>query len=258
MNPNSETINEITPRRTRRGRASESELVKPAGEKMSSYQLPKQPSSHRTYQMEFSLLKRQREIPHHLISSQIALEMLMDCYNIQLLKSDGENKYYLPNVCSTDESVLGRDYFESIQSMRENLCAYGLPPMAKGAKLSTAKLQDLESWIRCANISTLRDVSTNDVPQYVDVRPKDARKIFKGLGYTLSDNTQTYVLPGISMHKSKLGHDRFNTLSDLINHIARFGLDSSLMLDAQDLPFSEKERLELEVFVASVATFDVG
>ena len=190
----------------------------------------------------------------------MALETLVDCYNIHVLNRDGNDYYCMPNVRSTEgeDSILGRDYFESIQCMRQNLCAYGFPPLAKGSKMHAAKLQELESWVRLANVSALRDQQTVDVPQDHDVRPKDARKILKSLRYAFSDNTQIYLLPGTSAHKSRLGHDRFNTFIDLVNHVARFGLDDSEVLDARDLPFSEKERLELDVFIAAVATFDVG
>jgi hypothetical protein len=235
-------------------------VVKRAETKMvgnhSTTQLPK----YRAYEIEFNQLQSQRKFPLRLMSSHMALETLVDCYNIHVMNRDGKDYFCMPNVRLTDgdDSILGRDYFESIQCMRENLCAYGFPPLAKGSKILTAKLQELESWVRLANVSALRDKQTADVPQDHDVRPKDARKILKSLRYTFSDNTQTYLLPGTSAHKSRLGHDRFNTVINLVNHVARFGLDDSEVLDARDLPFSEKERLELDVFIAAVATFDVG
>jgi hypothetical protein len=193
------------------------------------------------------------------MSSQMALETLVDCYNIHVLNKGDKDYYCLPYVslAEGEDSIPGRDYFENIQLLRENLCAYGLPPLTKGSKMNTAKLQELESWVRLANVGALRDEPSTNIPQH-NVRPKGARKILKGFKYVFSDNTQTYLLPGTSAHKSRLGHNRFNSFIDLVNHVARFGLDDSELHDAHKLPHLEKERLELEVFMASIATFDVG
>lgn len=261
MNPNSGLVNEITPRRTRSGRATESELGKPAEiHKSSNHFSNKQAPNSRAYHIEFNQLTKQRKFPLRLLSSQTALETLIDCYNIHVLNRGGKDYYCLPHVSLTEDedSMLDRDYFEHIKSMRENLCAYGLPPLAKGSKISAAKLKDLESWVRLANVSALHSEQTANIPQDIDVRSKGARKILKGLKYAFCDKTQTYLLPGISAHKSRLGQSRFNFFIDLVNHVARFGLDDSKVIGADILPFSQMQRLELEVFLASVSTFDVG
>ena len=257
INPNSEQVNEITPRRTRsrRADATESELVNPGLKKSQ----PKQVSKKRRYQIEFNELELHRELPNQLMSSQKALEMLIDNYNINVIK----DHYYLPNangsLAEDDEDyVLGVDYFSTIQDMRENLCAFGLPPIAKGSKLSETSEEDLDAWVRCANIRPL--ISMNEsvsVPEVVELKPNDARKVLKALGYTLSDNTHTYLLPGTTMHQSRLGQDQFDTVIDLINHIARFGLDDTQKPDDSDTQISEEDRVNFEIFVASVATFDV-
>ena len=257
INPNSEQVNEITPRRTRsrRADATESELVNPGLKKSQ----PKQVSKKRRYQIEFNELELHRELPNQLMSSQRALEMLIDNYNINVIK----DHYYLPNANGSlaadgGDYVLGVDYFSTIQDMRENLCAFGLPPIAKGSKLSETSEEDLDAWVRCANIRPL--ISMNEsvsVPEVVELKPKDARKVLKALGYTLSDNTHTYLLPGTTMHQSRLGQDQFDTVIDLINHIARFGLDDTQQPDDSDIQISEEDKVNLEIFVASVATFDV-
>ena len=261
MSPNSAVFNEITPRRTRSARANESESVKPTElHKAIQQSLTNQTRKCRAYQIEFNQLTYQRKFPLRIIDSQMALETLVVCYNVHVINKVDKEYYCLPNVSleEGEDSMLGRDFFENLQLMRENLCAYGLPPLTKGSKINTAKLQELESWVRCANVSALRDEPSANVPQDIDMRPKGAMKILKGLKYAFSDNTQTYLLPGTSAHKSRLGHNRFNSFIDLVNHVARFGLDDSNLHDNHKLPFSEKERLELEVFMASVATFDVG
>lgn len=257
INPNSEQVNEITPRRTRsrRADATESELVNPGLKKSQ----PKQVSKKRRYQIEFNELELHRELPNQLMSSQKALEMLIDNYNINVIK----DHYYLPNANGSlaeddGDYVLGVDYFSTIQDMRENLCAFGLPPIAKGSKLSETSEEDLDAWVRCANIRPL--ISMNEsvsVPEVVELKPKDARKVLKALGYTLSHNTHTYLLPGTTMHQSRLGQDQFDTVIDLINHIARFGLDDTQKPEDSDTQISEEDRVNFEIFVASVATFDV-
>jgi hypothetical protein len=198
--------------------------------------------------MDFNQLEQQRNLPSQLISSKEALSILVDNYNAEVIKRGGVDHYCLPlteGECSTQ-------YFETLQDLRENLCAFGLPPMVKRSSLSEKKGLDLESWIRCANMEALRDPNAA-LPQDIVLRPRDASRILKGLGY----NMHTYVLPGTLSHKSKLGYDRFEKLIDLINHLARFGLDDSWKPAEPKYSFSEEDRLQLEAFVASVATFDV-
>lgn len=255
INPNGEQVNEISPRRrTRSSRsdATESELVIP-GLTKSQPQAKK-----RRFQNEFNELKLHRELPKQIMSSQKALEMLKDNYNISVIK----DHYYLPKNGGLAEDdghcVLGVDYFSTIQEMRENLCAFGLPSIAKGSKLSETSERELDAWIRCANIRLLRSSDESvSVPQFVKLMPKVARKVLKSLGYTLSDNTHTYLLPGTTMHQSRLGQDQFDTVIDLINYIARFGLDDTQKPDDSDIQISEEDIVNFEIFVASVATFDV-
>mmetsp|Transcript_11814 Transcript_11814/g.25906 ORF Transcript_11814/g.25906 Transcript_11814/m.25906 type:complete len:893 (-) Transcript_11814:67-2745(-) len=90
------------------------------------------------------------------------------------------------------------------------------------------------------------------------MRPNEAKTLLKNLGYAFSPNYGTCVLPGTLMHKSKPGQDQFDKIIDLFNDIARFGLVTADKKHSDDeLSVSDEERLNLEVFVASVATFDV-
>jgi hypothetical protein len=204
------------------------------------------------FQTEFSKLECQREFPNHLLGSQEALKLLTGNYNI----SEAKSYYCLPGISLSEgeESMLGRDYFETIQDMRESLCAYGLPPIAKNSKLSVSRKKELEAWVRCANISALSSNDSIAVPELVELIPKNAMKVLRAFGYTLSNKAHTYVLPGKSMHNSKLGLDRFEKTIDLINHIARFGLDTNI---DSNMDISEEDKLNLEIFVAKVATFDL-
>jgi hypothetical protein len=129
--------------------------------------------------------------------------------------------------------------------------------MVQGATTTDEKaLESLDYWIRCANITGLREPGAV-VPQDVYMQPKVARKILKGLGYTVSS---LYMLPGTIAHESRLGHDRFHKLLDLFNHIAKFGL-ADYRRDMSGNPkyaFTDDDMLKFEVLVVSGATNDVS
>jgi len=167
IDPNCENVNEITPRRAKRSStAAATELSKPAVRNITrtpAVQI-KQTSKIRSFQMEFNKLEEQRSFPQQLMKSENARSMLIDNYNFSMLERDGEEYYCLPNVALTEgeNSMLGRDYFETLQDMRENLCAFGLPPIAKGSKLTDTNVEDLDLWIRFANTEALCD--NDDVP----------------------------------------------------------------------------------------------
>ena len=263
INPGSGDAHEISPRRPRRGGAqssgNERHLAAQVGPIANGSDSFKQTTKHRNYMVEFNEIREniQRTFPSQLMSSDEALSTLVDNYNFRILERDGEEYFCLPNVglIEDEDSLLGRDYFETTLDMRENLCAFGLPSMLKGSKLSEAQIQGLESWVRCANIAGHCEEPVA-IPECVDMKPSTARSILKQLGYTFSSNVDSVVLPGVSFHDSTQGIDRFDKLMDLFNHIARFGLAASKPGD--DFSESEKEqRLQLEVFIASTATFDV-
>ena len=238
---------------------TESALVRPAEQKITRppVQQKKHALNHGAYQMEFNELLIQRTFPSKLMSSQDALSILVDNYNFSVLQRDGEEYYCLPNVSLTEreEFMPGRDYFETVQDMRENLCAFGLPPIAKGTKLSEATVKDLEFWVRCANMDALQGEDPAVVPYPVRPKPKEAKATLKRLGYTLCDNYNLVLLPETSCHKSKPGINRSERIIDIFNHVARFGLETETA--ESELAVLQEERLNLEVFVATVATFDV-
>ena len=253
IDPSSEGVHEISPRRSRSGRSSANES-EPVTVKSAS-QPKRQTNKGRAYQMEFNELanSKPRSMPSRLMSSKEALAMLVENYNFSVMKREDRDYYCLPKVgfAESEDSVLGRDYFETVQEMRENLCAYGLPSIAKDARLSADDTMALESWVRCAHV----DLVGSGIPVCDGMKPKEARGVLKGLGYCFSDNVGAMVLPGTSLHNAKPGVDRFDKLIGLFNHIARFGLDADT--PESKLGVSKEERLKLQVFVASVATFDV-
>jgi hypothetical protein len=132
--------------------------------------------------------------------------------------------------------------------------------MVKGATTNNNNddkaLENLAYWVRCANITALREPSAV-VPQDVTMKPKVARKILKELGYTVSS---LYMLPGTLSHKSRIGYDTFDKLQDLFNHIARFGLVDCrrYMSGNPTYSFSDDDMLEFEILVVSGATYDVN
>jgi cell division control protein 6 len=193
-------------------------------------------------------MQPQRKLSIQIMKSEDAFDFLVNCYNVEVVERDGAKHYSLPLT----ESECSTHYFETLQELRENLCAFGLPPLVKGTTLSDEKWLQLESWIRCANIDALRE-TTVTVPQDIVLKPREASTLLRALGY----NTYTYMLPGTVSHKSNLGYDRFEKLIELTNHIARFGLDDSCKRSDSKYPFSREDRLNFEVFAATRATFDV-
>lgn len=251
--PVSDAVNEITPRRTRR-RCTDSGFV---SEPKVNTGRSKQALSQQAYRAEFDSLEIQRSLPARLVSSKEALSTLVDSYNFSVVQRDGHEYYCLPTVAlmEGEDSVLGVHYFETVQDMRENLCAFGLPPIAKGAKLSDGAITGLESWVRCAHMVVVRDDGEGGPPEVVRPKLKQVKTWLKQLGYTFRDNFHMVLLPGARCVGSKPGVDRFDSIIDLFNHVARFGLDTDKA--ESEVTVSEENQLTLEVFVASVATFDV-
>ena len=215
----------------------------------------KQALGHREYQMAFIGLKTQRKMDLSQIDSDKSFELLVEHYNFTELHSYDEahygNSYFcFPDVEPTEKFKLGVDFFESLQDMREYLCAYGLPPRAKRTRISDNDMAKLEQWVRSAHIKEPYDetVSLSD-----EMKPREAKNILKGLGYHFSNQFGYYLLPDATSHKSQVGRDRFEQLIDLFNHIARFGLSSS-----RDGGVSSSADLQkLQLFIASIATNDL-
>lgn len=250
-------MNEITPRRSRSKRSSDAaESSKDVEDLLQrSPKEQKQTLDHREYQMTINSLETQREMDLSQIDSGKSFELLAEYYNISELTSYdptlyGNTYFCFPDVEPTEKFKLGVDYFESLQDLREYLCAYGLPPRAKRSRISDNDVAKLEQWIRSAHIKEPYDeyVTASD-----RMKPKEVKNILKGLGYHFSKQFDFYLLPDTSCHKSQVGRDRFEQLIDLFNHIARFGLSSSG--DGGVSSIADLQRLQL--FIASIATNDL-
>ena len=250
-------MNEITPRRSRSKRSNDAaESSKDIEDLLQrSPKEQKQALGHREYQMTFNSLETQRQMDLSQIDSVKSYELLAEHYNISELTSYDEalygSKYFcFPDVEPTEKFKLGVDFFESLQDMREYLCAYGLPQRAKRTRISDSDMAELEQWIRSAHIKEPYDEYATASDR---MKPKEVKNILKGLGYHFSKQFDFYLLPDTSCHKSQIGRDRFVRLIDLFNHIARFGLSSSA--DGGVSSIADLQRLQL--FIARIATNDL-
>lgn len=257
IDPDKENVNEITPRRSRSKRSSDAAESSKDAESLlqRSPAEHKQALGHREYQMTFNKLEPQRQMDLSQIDSANAWKLLTENYNFSEMTSYdplhyGNTYFCFPEVAPSEKFKLGVDFFESLQDMRQYLCAYGLPPRAKRTRISDSDMAELEQWIRCAHIDEPYDEYATTS---VRMKPKEVRSILKGLGYRFSKRFDFYLLPGTSCHKSQVGKDRFEQLIDLFNHIARFGLSSN----GDGCAFSVAEVQRLQLFIASIATNDL-
>ncbi|KAL7553128.1 hypothetical protein ACHAWF_016382 [Thalassiosira exigua] len=258
IDPVSENVNEVTPRRLRRRDKGSASVTAPMEcFTAASTAHSRNTLKHREYQNKFNeLLEKRRSMPVKLVSSQYALSLLCEHYDFRVVEHDGAEYFCLPGVNPTedDDSKLGRDYFETVQDLREDLCAFGLPLLPKGSKLSDASSEDLVWWIRCATIGSLSGGGAAEVPECrtACMKPKEARNILKNLEYRFTKDFSTVVLPETKFDEGRDGVDQFHSVEDLFNNISRFGLAAG---PESNVP--KEERLELEIFVASIATNDL-
>ena len=257
-------MNEITPRRSRSKRSSD---AAESGKDVDSLlqRSPtdaKQALGHREYQMTFNKLQTRRQMDLPQIDSKKAFQLLTENYNFSELTCYdpghyGSSFFCFPEVEPTEKFKVGVDFFESLQDLREYLCAYGLPQQrAKRTRISENNMVELEQWIRSAHINEPfgEDVSIGEYfTTSVEMKPKEVKHILKRLGYRFSKHFEFYLLPDTSCHKSEVGRDRFGQLIDLFNHIARFGLSSN----GEGAAISVAELQRVQLFIASIATNDV-
>ena len=259
IDPEKENVNEITPRRSRSKRSSDAAASSKDAEdllELSPKEDQKQALGHRRYQMAFNCLEEKRQIDLSQIDAEKCYELLTEYYNFSYSTSYdpahyGNNFFCFPGVAPTEKFKLGVDFFESVQDMREYLCAYGLPTRTKRMRIPDNEMAELEQWIRSAHI---REPYDEYVTTDSRMQPKEVKNILKGLGYQFNRHFDFYLLPDTPCHKSQVGRDRFEELIDLFNHIARFGLSSSK--DGGVSSVAELQRVQL--FIASIATNDLS
>lgn len=191
----------------------------------------------------------QRRLPPKLISSQKAAVLLQEHYGINHA-ADQEGSYYFFTDAHSYEEMKFRD----VEDLRDNLCAYGLPSM-EGQPIDVEDQFELEFWIRCAPMKGLINESAV-LPNHCGVDYQEAKTAIKSLGYKMSKNANYYTLPNAKFHNPSMNEDGWNNLLDFLNHIARFGLVEPGNSDAKS-PLSNEAILRFQMFVASIATFDI-
>ncbi|KAL3789673.1 hypothetical protein HJC23_003874 [Cyclotella cryptica] len=242
---------EVTPRRTRNGSRTPAQFNR--DDRFADEDSPmlmrkrKQPSK---YAQEFAQLQQQRDLPSFVITSDKAIDLLGTHYNIHHHCS-GDASYY----SFTDKHSNQELSFSTLQDLRVNLCAYGLPPIAEGSNISDKEQSDLEFWIRCARMKGLHNQHAS-IPEFRRLDHQEAKVILKGLGYQISKEQGLFVLPGANFHNPVIGKDGWYKLIDFVNHLARFGLAESDNPDGK-CTLSTEDILRFQLFVAAVATVDI-
>ena len=265
IEPGNENLNEITPGRVRRARSDRNADYggnagagrSPPAERRGFPPSGQARSRNDKFSQAINNLAVLNEIPERIIGSDEALGLLLQGYGVTRTERDGRACMCMPGVTLPDGSgasgrddgpKLGVDYFESVQDLRENLCAYGLPHRSVKSRVTKAKQYALESWVRTAHMGS------STIPQET-VKPSKIKSVLRGLGYTVSPNHVMFVLPGSMMHKSVANKDRFDSPEELAAHVARFGLDTNGK-NTGEVP--EGEVLKVHAFLARVAVHNVG
>lgn len=242
--------NELTPLRPSRNRPR---LIPNTSPRMASHtrkqievvSKPKktQPSK---FEQEFKKLQKQRDLPINIISSRDAIDLLQKHYDISHIENPESSLY-----CFTDTHSNQEVQFYHVQELRENLCAFGLPSIVEGSKISKKQQLDLEFWVRFAHMEQRHDEPT-EVAALDQLNYQEAKALIKKLGYKISKDMSIYVLPGADFHNPIHGKDGWDNLLDFFNHIARFGL-----LESSTSSVSNEEILRLKMFITCVTTFDI-
>lgn len=196
---------------------------------------------------EFDVLYEKRDLPTGLIGSQKATELLQQHYGIGFVGGTESSVYCFTDPLSNEEVK-----FNTLQDLRENLCAYGLPRAA--TNLNEEDQFELESWIRCAHMKGLGDPAS--IPQYTAMTCKKVKDSIRALGYQMSKDFSLYVLPGADFHNPTMGKDGWNSLIAFINHVARFGLAEPSEND-QKSPLSSEDILQFLMYIVITATHDI-
>jgi hypothetical protein len=200
------------------------------------------------FEEDFAALERQRELPSSLISSQEATDLLQKHYGISHVANSEGLTYFFTDPLTKEELK-----FPNVQSLRENLCAYGLP--STSSDISGDDFFDLESWVRCAHMIGLRGENAC-IPDYSGVDYKKAKAAIKALGYKTSKNSSTYVLPDADFIHYTPGQDGWNNLLEFFNHIARFGL-AGLCKNDKKSALPQEETTQFLIFIVIHSTSDI-
>jgi hypothetical protein len=165
-----------------------------------------------------------------IISNQKAWKLLSTTkYGLKRIKSF----YCLPNVIPDGgQFKLGYDYFHDLESLRLNLCAYGLPDPNK----NIIDDHELRTWLRLAVFSQVQGL--NRVPSYEPLKSfSKAWNFLKKIGFKYSHITG-YTFPRKEAN--------FEDTYDFVRHLSRFGLPTSAAVQEID----QGALLALEMHIA--------
>jgi hypothetical protein len=153
-------------------------------------------------------------------------------------------KYCLPgreNRPGKDSAAKeGVHYFDSIEKLRKNLCAYGLPQPKED--LSEEDQVDIERWVRYAHARTIpQGTLIND--KYIDepMKQSDAWRMLQKLG--MKHIGSGYVVPESETSECK----KFDRAEEFYEHLARFGIPRIV----SDSVLNDDERRQLDLFLFS-------
>jgi hypothetical protein len=149
------------------------------------------------------------------------------------------------NPKTNPNAVLGRDYFESLEAFRQDLCAYGVDDYV----LWTAEdRKTIKTWVRLTVVKSV-DLDKDSWPEHDGLTPLQALGILKDLEYRTALTqwgANTWLLPAVSPNEGVMGKTMFMDERSLWNHLHRFGLSANVSLDKVD----NQKLISLEMFMS--------
>ncbi len=182
-----------------------------------------------------------------LIKNADAWELLKSSFGF--LYDSSNNAYCLPgneNMPSKNPSAeKGVNYFETLQDLRHNLCAYGMPECNRR---STSPEFDhwaqIDNWLKYAHVTGLSDGAVIDQSDLGEpITFKTAWSLLKKFGMKYSSSG--YVIPP-SHPCGKTW--KFERQENFLEHLARFGLPSPDSVAKEKV--TAEERMKLDFYIA--------
>jgi cell division control protein 6 len=176
---------------------------------------------------------------YQVMKSRDAWKLLMTAFGFTFCR----NKYCLPGKENRPDgnpnAQEGINYFSTIEDLRKNLCAYGLPEPKKALGLEK---EDLCRWVRYAHVLGLADGACIN-EEYIGepINQAKAWSFLVRLGFKFASGC--YVIPGSALHKAK----RFESAEDFYVHLAQFGIPNCDVAPGPSL--SQEDRIKLDLFV---------
>lgn len=153
------------------------------------------------------------------------------------------NKYCLPGKdnrpVNNPSAQEGTNFFPTIEDLRKNLCAYGLPEVT--VPLSAEEETDISRWVRYAHVQNIADgACINEEHIGGPITQQKAWTLLQRLGLKYCAG---YVIPKSSTHD----YAKFERAEDFYSHLARFGIPRCDVMPGP--PLDVETRLRLDLFV---------